>query len=76
MHISFFVTRKYNPQTSLLYIHPFLLNVRSALPAVFLYLQPDEHLLFAKLDYECRVRGANNLAYLPVVAGQLRYAHY
>ncbi|RUP44255.1 peptidase M24, structural domain-containing protein [Jimgerdemannia flammicorona] len=28
-----------------------------------------EHQLYAKLDYECRVRGAQMLAYVPVVAG-------
>ena len=33
-------------------------------------MQPHEHLLFAKFDYECRVNGASNLAYLPVVAGK------
>ncbi|KAF6016508.1 XPNPEP3 [Bugula neritina] len=30
---------------------------------------PDEHALFAKFDYECRINGASNLAYLPVIAG-------
>lgn len=28
-----------------------------------------EHQLFAKIDYECRMRGAEYLAYPPVVAG-------
>lgn len=28
-----------------------------------------EHQLYAKLDYECRMRGAQMLAYVPVVAG-------
>ncbi|KAJ8876935.1 hypothetical protein PR048_021385 [Dryococelus australis] len=28
-----------------------------------------EHQLFARVDYECRVRGAEYLAYPPVVAG-------
>ncbi|XP_067948609.1 xaa-Pro aminopeptidase 3-like [Watersipora subatra] len=30
---------------------------------------PHEHALFAKFDYECRIKGASNLAYLPVIAG-------
>lgn len=29
----------------------------------------NEHLLYAKFDYECRIRGAEHLSYIPVVAG-------
>lgn len=28
-----------------------------------------EHELYARLDYECRIRGSEMLAYVPVVAG-------
>ena len=28
-----------------------------------------EHDLYAKVDFECRIRGAQFLAYVPVVAG-------
>ena len=32
----------------------------------------NEHLLDAKLDYDCRIRGAEHLAYIPVIAGGVR----
>ncbi|XP_063245058.1 xaa-Pro aminopeptidase 3 isoform X2 [Bacillus rossius redtenbacheri] len=38
-------------------------TVRSSFPGA------TEHLLFARVDYECRARGAEYLAYPPVVAG-------
>ena len=33
------------------------------------YVGVTEHQLFARVDYECRMRGAEYLAYPPVVAG-------
>lgn len=32
----------------------------------------NEGLLMAKMDYECKIRGANRLAFPPVVAGGAR----
>jgi len=32
----------------------------------------NEHLLYAKFDFDCRVRGAETLAYIPVIAGGTR----
>lgn len=32
----------------------------------------NEHLLYAKFDYDCRIRGAEYLAYIPVIAGGSR----
>lgn len=34
-----------------------------------LFLGINEHQIFAQIDYECRMRGAEFLAYPPVVAG-------
>lgn len=33
------------------------------------FLDMSEHQIYAKVDYECRMRGAEYLAYPPVVAG-------
>lgn len=40
---------------------------------IILYLTAiDEHEIYATIDYECRIRGANYLAYPPVIAGGSR----
>lgn len=43
------------------------------MPAFF-SVQIEESILHAKMEYECRLRGAEILAYPPVVAGKVKYS--